>query len=62
MSYFRPTILEDALDWLSTHDARIVAGSTDLFPSTDRQTLDGHILDITAIEELRELMQTDKNT
>ena len=60
MSYFRPTILEDALDWLSTHDARIVAGSTDLFPSTDRQTLDGHILDITAIEELRELMQTDK--
>ncbi len=49
MSYFRPTILEDALDWLSTHDARIVAGSTDLFTGTDRQTLKGHILDITAI-------------
>ena len=60
MSYFRPTILEDALDWLSTHDARIVAGSTDLFTGTDRQTLKGHILDITAIGELQELIQTDK--
>ncbi len=60
MSYFRPTNLEDALDWLATHDARIVAGSTDLYPDTDRQTLSGHILDITAIEELRALIQTDR--
>ena len=53
MTYFRPTELGSALDWLSSHTGHIAAGCTDLFPSTDRPALPGPILDVTAIDGLR---------
>ncbi|MEL6477340.1 MAG: FAD binding domain-containing protein [Pseudomonadota bacterium] len=60
MSYHRPETLKDALDWLAGagERARIAAGCTDLFPATERPSLPGPILDITAIPELREITRT----
>ena len=60
--YFRPEKLTDALDWLSAHasgNARIAAGCTDLFPSTTASRLLGDTLDVTAIEEIRTIRQSD---
>ncbi len=60
VSYFRPTALDNALDWLVSHkDGRIAAGCTDLYPETDRESLDGPILDLTAIPELKGVVRTD---
>jgi len=57
VTYFRPTDLSDALQWLSEDhsaaDRRIIAGCTDIFPATTAQTIRGPLLDVTAIRELR---------
>lgn len=63
MVYFRPEKLTDALDWLSAHasgNARVAAGCTDLFPATSASRLDGDILDVTAIDELRTIEQGEQ--
>ena len=61
MSYFRPTALEHALEWLVRHkDCRVAAGCTDLYPGTDRDVLQGPILDVTAISELKGVVRTDE--
>ena len=63
MIYFRPEKLTDALDWLSAHasgNARVAAGCTDLFPATSASRLDGDILDVTAIDELRTIEQSEQ--
>ena len=49
VTYFRPTELGAALDWLSSHTGHVAAGCTDLFPGTDRAALSGPVLDVTAI-------------
>lgn len=59
MTYYRPTTLADALAWLAANPGRIAAGCTDLFPATDRPTLAGPILDITAIDALRGIEKSD---
>ncbi len=53
MVYFRPSDLEEALQWLAQNDGVIAAGCTDLFPATSAPQLTQTILDITAIEALR---------
>lgn len=53
MLYYRPHNLEDALSWLSANGARVAAGCTDLFPSTQAPELEGPILDVTAIDGMR---------
>lgn len=61
--YFRPEKLTDALDWLSAHasgNARVAAGCTDLFPATNASRLVGDILDVTAIDELRTIEQSEQ--
>jgi CO/xanthine dehydrogenase FAD-binding subunit len=58
--YFRPKELSAALELLVSQDLRIAAGCTDLFPATERKTLQGPVLDITGIAALRGI-QTDKN-
>ncbi|MEJ6405088.1 FAD binding domain-containing protein [Yoonia sp. 2307UL14-13] len=52
-SYQRPDSLQGALDILATGGWQIAAGCTDLFPATKRKQLEGPMLDITSIAELR---------
>lgn len=58
VAYFRPTSLDDALGILAQTPATIAAGCTDLFPATQRPTLAGPVLDITAIAALRGVQKT----
>ena len=57
--YQRPDRLEEALAILASGDWQVAAGCTDIFPSTQRKTLDEPTLDITAIEQLRGITFTD---
>ncbi len=57
--YQRPDTLNDALAILADGDWQIAAGCTDLFPGTQHKTLQGATLDITAIDALRGISQSD---
>ena len=59
MAYLRPHKLDDALDWLAAEQPLILAGCTDIYPTRNTPTLDGPLLDITAIEELRGIEMKD---
>ena len=58
MSYFRPQNLDEAIHWLGENGGTIAAGCTDLFPATHRASLSGPVLDITAIEALKQIEKT----
>jgi CO/xanthine dehydrogenase FAD-binding subunit len=51
--FFRPDSLADALDFLAKTNGTILAGGTDLFPSFTGSRLNGPVIDISAIAELR---------
>jgi CO/xanthine dehydrogenase FAD-binding subunit len=51
--FFRPNSLADALDVLAHTNATILAGGTDLFPALTGNQLNGPVIDISAIGELR---------
>ena len=53
MTYLRPHLLEDALQWLATERPLVMAGCTDIYPTTQSPSLDGPLLDITALDSLR---------
>ena len=53
MSYLRPHRLEDALEWLAAERPLVMAGCTDIYPLHQTPALDGPLLDITALAELR---------
>ena len=53
MRYERPDDLTRALELISDGGWRVLAGGTDLYPATSRGVLEGDILDISALEELR---------
>ncbi|MBZ0162693.1 MAG: FAD binding domain-containing protein [Notoacmeibacter sp.] len=53
MTYFRPARLGDALSWLKDNNGRIAAGCTDLFAVTQDSRLQGPVLDLTGVNELR---------
>ena len=53
MSYLRPHRLEDALDWLAAESPLVMAGCTDIYPLHQTPSLDGPLLDITGLDELR---------
>lgn len=57
MSYARPQTLIDAITLLSRDGARVLAGGTDLYPSTQAQDLAGAIVDLTAIPGLTGITQ-----
>ncbi len=59
MDYFRPSNLPEALDWLAREKGAIVAGCTDVFAATTAPALPGPRLDVTAIDGLRGISQTD---
>ena len=58
--YLRPPDLQQAIQALADEDLTIAAGCTDLFPATDRKSLQGPVLDITAIPALRGIRQDDE--
>ena len=53
MNYLRPHLLEDALQWLATERPLVMAGCTDIYPTTQAPALAGPLLDITALDGLR---------
>ncbi len=57
--YLRPTNLADALAFLKTTNARVLAGGTDLYPSTVRQHLEGAVLDVGGIDALNGITRTE---
>jgi CO/xanthine dehydrogenase FAD-binding subunit len=59
MNYLRPHLLEDALQWLATRQPLVMAGCTDIYPTTQAPSLDGPLLDITALEGLRGITVAD---
>jgi len=51
--FLRPDSLVEALDVLASSNATILAGGTDLFPAFNGSQLQGPVLDISAIAELK---------
>lgn len=61
MEYLRPTDIQSALD-AAASGARIAAGCTDLFPATERPSLElayGAVVDLTALDSLRGVEETE---
>ncbi len=54
-SYERPASLGAALALLAARPFRLLAGGTDLYPATGARALSGDILDLTAIDDLRQI-------
>ena len=59
MAYLRPDKLDDALDWLAVEQPLVIAGCTDIYPTRHTPSLEGPLLDITAIDELRGIEMID---
>ena len=59
MSYLRPHRLEDALEWLAAEQPLVMAGCTDIYPLHQTPALDGPLLDITGLDELRGIKLED---
>jgi CO/xanthine dehydrogenase FAD-binding subunit len=55
-SYLRPVDLSEALAALAAAPRVILAGGTDYYPARVGQPLDDHVLDITALSELRRIV------
>jgi CO/xanthine dehydrogenase FAD-binding subunit len=51
--YFRPNTLRDAVQLLANSGGQILAGGTDLFPAQGDRPVNGTIVDISALNELR---------
>jgi CO/xanthine dehydrogenase FAD-binding subunit len=59
MPYLAPTNFKDAVQFLATSTPRIIAGCTDYFPSLPHGTIHENLLDISRIEGMRGITQTD---
>lgn len=53
--YFRPSSLQDALNVLADTHATVLAGGTDVFPALGDRPLAGPVLDISALEEIKNI-------
>jgi CO/xanthine dehydrogenase FAD-binding subunit len=62
MTYYTPTALSDALDILSKANGQIVAGGTDVYPSSKKGQTPDYFLDITRIKDLKALRQSEDGT
>jgi len=58
--YFRPHSLDEALRTLSSARASILAGGTDFYPARVGPAVGEDILDITAIDELRGIRESEE--
>ncbi len=59
MTYHHPRTLAEALDLLGAGPLRVLAGGTDLVASAGTPALGGDILDLTGVEALRGISETD---
>ena len=59
MTYLRPHRLEDALEWLAAARPLVMAGCTDIYPLHQTPALDGPLLDVTGLDELRGITLQD---
>lgn len=51
--YAKPTTLAEAVDLLSTGEARILAGGTDFYPAQGERVVSDAVVDISGLRELR---------
>lgn len=58
-SYLHPENMSDALRAIGA-GSRILAGGTDLYPATKDAVLEGDLLDVTGLPELRGITRTDQ--
>lgn len=58
--YFKPNDLQSALKFL-TPEVTILSGGTDFYPSRVGQAIQEKILDISAIQELKEIVETPEH-
>jgi CO/xanthine dehydrogenase FAD-binding subunit len=59
-SYLRPTRLEEALEALASRPRVVLAGGTDYYPARVGRPLDDEVLDITALQALRAIIDEGK--
>ena len=58
MTYFRPTTLDEAMSILAVESGRILAGGTDFFPAVGEHSVDGALVDISGVTEIRGISST----
>ena len=58
--YARPAHLDETLRLLAEPRARVLAGGTDLFPAAGDRPLQGSLIDISDLAELRGIAETDE--
>ena len=51
--YFRPKTLEEAVQTLAVERAQILSGGTDFFPALGERRVNGHIVDVSGIHQLK---------
>lgn len=61
MAYLTPTSLDDALRFLETEGGTILAGGTDVFPALPGRDLPDRVIDISAIDALRDISITEQS-
>lgn len=61
MAYLTPTSLDDALRFLETEGGTILAGGTDVFPALPGRDLPDCVIDISAIDALRDISVTEQS-
>jgi CO/xanthine dehydrogenase FAD-binding subunit len=57
-SYFRPSVLDDALRTRAAGPCAVLAGGTDFYPARVGRTVDEDVLDLTAVAALRGIAET----
>ena len=60
--YARPAELDEALALLAEPGSRVLAGGTDIFPALGERPLQGHHVDVTAIDALRRISVSKNET
>lgn len=60
--YIRPKTVDEALSSLSAHQAQILSGGTDFFPPLGDRAIRGTVVDISALQALRGITQTQDQT
>jgi CO/xanthine dehydrogenase FAD-binding subunit len=58
--YWRPETVEEAVERLASGPTTVIAGGTDVFPVQKTARLSGNVLDLSRIENLREISKNDR--
>lgn len=59
--FLQPTSMSAALDLMAQPGARLLAGGTDFFPALGEQAIKSPVIDISQLDELRGITQTDSH-